>query len=381
MLYKGLKFLMPLLIILVTLSCKNNKKDNSDDPGIEDTPFDRKALLTQMADEIILPSYAGFKTKLDSMINRSEDFTANPSLTTLADFRQAWVEAYIEWQKVELFEVGPAEFYALRSYMNIYPTSVSGINANIANTSSNIEVPAAYPTQGFPALDYLLNGLAANDNDILTYYTTDTDAAARLAYITRLVNQMNSKFSTIRNEWLTGYRESFISDDGMGISSSLPEMVNAYVLNYERYIRTGKFGLPSGAMAGGTSTPTLVEALYKKDISRTLAYTAHNASFDFFNGKSVLTSTEGPSLKTYLTAVHATDSYTGGVLTDVINAQFAKINDKMNLLTENFNQEVQTNNQKMVDVFTEMQILVRLLKVDMTSSLSITITYLDADGD
>ncbi len=379
MLPKGLKLISLFLMILVVFSCKKNKKD-TDTPGA-DAPFDRKALLTHTADQIILPSYAGFKVKLDSMAKRSQEFTTSPTLTTLTNFRQAWVEAYVSWQTVEVFEIGPAEFYALRSFMNIYPTSVSGIISNISNTSSSLEIPTAYPTQGFPALDYLLNGLAANDNDILVYYTTDGNAAAKLAYVTRLTNQMKTKFTTIQNEWNNTYRTEFINNDAMGLNGALPKMVNAYVLNYERYIRSGKFGLPSGAMAGGTPTPTLVEALYKKNISKSLAFAAQKASHDLFNGKSFITGTEGPSLKTYLNAVHATDTYTNGNLTEVINAQFLLANDKMNLLSENFNQEVQNNNQKMVDVFTEMQKLVRMLKVDMTSSLSITITYVDADGD
>ena len=35
----------------------------------------------------------------------------------------------------------------------------------------------------------------------------------------------------------------------------------------------------------------------------------------------------------------------------------------------------------MVDVYTNMQTQVRYLKVDMTSAMSITITYTDNDGD
>ncbi|WP_449437648.1 hypothetical protein [Pedobacter steynii] len=42
---------------------------------------------------------------------------------------------------------------------------------------------------------------------------------------------------------------------------------------------------------------------------------------------------------------------------------------------------MKTNNQKMIDVYTEMQKSVRMLKVDMTSAMSITITYTDNDGD
>lgn len=384
MLRKSLKVLGLLLVItlLILSSCKKKKKE---DPGPDDdliAGFDRKALLTHTADEIILPSYVNFIKELDTMTSYSNAFTASPSLTTLSDFRQAWLEAYIEWQKVELFSVGPAANYGLRYYMNIYPASQSGIASNINNTSSNLEVPAAYPTQGFPAFDYLLNGLGANDTDILIYYTTDPDASARLAYITRLMNQMSTKMTTIYSLWTTGgYRDEFISKSGMDMSSSLPLLVNGYVHNYESYIRSGKFGLPSGAMLGGTPTPSLVEALYKKDISYTLAVTAHNASIGLFNGKSVITGMEGPSLKTYLNAVQATDSQTDEVLTTAINTQFGVVDQKMSLLSENFNQEVQNNNQKMVDVYTELQNCVRLLKVDMTSALSITITYVDNDGD
>lgn len=369
------------LIVLSVFACKKSKKDSTDDTSPDVSGFDRKALLTYTADEIIIPSYEKCIVKLDTMKKKSDVFTSNPTLTNLSDFRQSWVEAYTEWQKIELFDFGPAYNHALRSYINIYPANQSGISSNITNTSANMEVPNSYPTQGFPALDYLLNGVASNDNDIITYYT-NTDGAARLAYVKKLTDLITSRVATVYADWKTGgYRQEFIDRSGMDLSSSLPLLVNGYVLNYERYIRSGKFGLPAGAMTGGSPSPLLVEALYKKDISRTLATTAQAASIGLFNGKSVLTGTEGASLKTYLDAVKAQDGNTGGVLTSVINNQFNTTNTKLALLNENFNQEVQTNNQKMVDVFTEMQKTVRLLKVDMTSALSITITYVDNDGD
>jgi len=279
------------------------------------------------------------------MTNRSSDFTANPTLTTLADLRQAWLEAYIEWQKIELFDFGPASNIAFRSYMNIYPTNVTNIDANIANASANLEVPATFSSQGFPAFDYLLNGLGADDATILTYYTSATDAAARLAYITKLTTQMHDKTALVCSTWTTGgYRDEFISKSEMDMSSSVPLLVNGYILNYERSIRTGKFGLPSGAMVGGTPTPSIVEAVYKKDISLTPRTSSTQCSIDLFNGKSVLTGSEGPSLKTYLTAINATDSNTGIALTDAINTQFGVVNSKLALLSENF-QSGSTNQQ------------------------------------
>ena len=66
---------------------------------------------------------------------------------------------------------------------------------------------------------------------------------------------------------------------------------------------------------------------------------------------------------------------------DEINAQFDASKKKLDALKPNLYEEVKTNNQAMKDTYSEMQKSVRMLKVDMTSAMSITITYTDNDGD
>ena len=90
---------------------------------------------------------------------------------------------------------------------------------------------------------------------------------------------------------------------------------------------------------------------------------------------------EGYSIKTYLNSLDAKDSKTGLSLSDNINQQLNTINQKLNNLPANLHNEIRTNNQVIVDVYNQMQSLIRLLKVDMTSAMSITITYTDNDGD
>ncbi|MBD2756469.1 imelysin family protein [Spirosoma validum] len=343
---------------------------------------DRKAMLTNIADNIILPSYANFKTKFDAMLVKSDAFAAKPDKTTLTELRQSWVDAYTEWQKVELFDVGPAEQRTLRNFFNIYPTDVTGIEAYVTAGSGAFDVPASYPKQGFPALDYLINGLGATDDAIVARYTTAADAAKRIAYLKRLTTQMNSMFTTVYTDWTTGgYRDTFINCTALNAGCSTSKLVNGYVLNYERYIRSGKFGIPSGAMANGTVAPDKVEGYYKKDLSLTLAKTAHQATIDFFNGKNVKTGQEGPGLKTYLNSLGAKDSSTGTSLVDIINKQFDLTNQQLNVLKPNLSDEVKTNTAAVVEVYTRMQKAVRMLKVDMTTAMSITITYTDNDGD
>ncbi len=190
------------------------------DPSPVEDGKDRKSILTYWADNIIIPSYSNFKLKFDEMLVDADAFTVAPSETSLLNFRASWVDAYIEWQKVELFEFGPADKYTLRNFFNIYPTDINGITENLNNPAANLDLPVSYARQGFPALDYLINGVGADDAAIVTYYTTATDAAKRIAYLNRITSRMNFLFTNVISEWKSSYRETFINKTGLDIGSS-----------------------------------------------------------------------------------------------------------------------------------------------------------------
>ncbi|MFZ6009331.1 MAG: imelysin family protein [Bacteroidota bacterium] len=366
------------LLVVFLFSCSG-----SNEPSPADNEKDRQPILIHWVDNIIVPSYDNFKVKFDVMKGMADTFVATPTTTTLTELRAAWVEAYIEWQKVEMFEFGPADQFTIRNFFNIYPTDVAGIDANINNPTVNLNLPDAYARQGFPALDYLLNGVAADDAQIVAYYTTGGDGVKRLAYVKRLTDRMNTLIGSVIAGWKGSYRDTFISKTGLDIGSSMGIVVNAYVLQYERYIRSGKIGIPCGStlVTNGTPYPEKVEAYYKKDISLVLAKTAHQAIADFFNGIHANSTTDGPSFKSYLDALEAKDVTSGTLLSDIINQQYGTIKSNLNLLMPDLSQQIQTNNQLMIDTYTSMQKAVRLLKVDMASAMSITITYTDNDGD
>ncbi|MEJ6982251.1 imelysin family protein [Pedobacter sp. P351] len=372
--FAGKRLGLVLLAAATFFACSKKGNPEKEETG---NVADRQAVLVNVTENIVIPSYNNFKTKLDLLVSKTDNFTTTPTNASLVELRSAWVNAYIEWQKVELLEFGSADRYSLRSYFNVYPANEVTIAANIASGTANLDIASNFTAQGFPAMDFLINGLGNTDAAIVSFYTTDADAAKRKAYLKSIVSKMNSVFTTVHAEWNGSYKETFISKTGTDASSSTSNMVNGYVRSYERTIRSGKFGIPSGVMLNGTVSPQNVEAFYKKDISLTLAKTAHQAAIDFFNGKSVKTGVEGPSLKTYLTALNAQTT-----LPEEMIGQFNASTQKLNAIqTENLSSVVQTNNQQMIDVYNEMQKSVRLLKVDMTSAISITITYTDNDGD
>lgn len=374
-----MKKLLPFVCMVWLFGC-TPPKDNKPNTG---QTVDRSAILSYWASDIIIPSYKNYIQKLDTLDAKTKAFQSSPSQASLSQLRTAWVEAYKEWQKVELFEFGPAENHTLRNFSNIYPTDTIGIQTNWNDANANLDITAAYARQGFPALDYLINGGASSDNGIVILYTTDANATKRMNYLVRLVARLKSLTQTVLSEWQSGYTSTFTSKSGLDIGSSFGSVTNSYVLYYEKFIRAGKFGIPAGVMASsiGTANPQKVEAYYKKDISLPLAKIAHGAFVDFFNGKSVLSSTTGSGFATYLDAIGAKDSGTNAALSTTINTQFQVVTQKMNGLSDNLASQITTNNTPMVEIYSELQKAVRLMKVDMTSAMSITITYTDNDGD
>src|SRR5688572_19077566 len=106
-----LKKLPAFALLTLQLCCCGG---NESEPSPEDNSKDRKVILTHWADNIIRPSYENFRESFDVMIDKVDAFTTSPDQTSLSALRESWVDAYTEWQKVELFEFGPADKYTLR---------------------------------------------------------------------------------------------------------------------------------------------------------------------------------------------------------------------------------------------------------------------------
>lgn len=361
--------------LILVVACRKPKDD------IDDTnnSYDRGAMLTNYADNYIVPAYTRMSSSLSELKAKTNDFTAAPDANRLAALQTAWKSAYLLWQKVEMLEFGPEQTTALRMYMSIYPVSQSKINANITSGSYNLEEFGNTDAQGFPALDYLLNGLGANNNATLVYYTSDGQAADRKQYLHAIVDKMQQKVNAVRDAWNNGYRNTFVNATGTDVNSSLSLMVNAFVLHYERYVRSGKVGLPVGAMTG-VAAPQLTEAYYSPAMSKELLLTAISAINDLYEGMSFDANSNGSGFKDYLAAIGTKDE-TDKLMSDVITEEVAQARTAIQNLNTPIKEAVVNNRPAVLNIYTEMQQVVPLFKVDMVSAFGISITYVDNDGD
>lgn len=369
------KTLLILSFIALIVACSSNGGD--DNTGGNN--YDRTALLTNWADNIIIPSYVNYQTKVQILVTSTATFVATPTEANLQTVRTSWLEAYKGFQYISMYNLGKAEEINLNAASNTYPTSTIGIESNISSGSYNLSLLSQFDKQGFPALDYLINGLGANDASIVGFYTTNTNAANYKQYLAAVVSKLETNADAVVTDWNSGFRNSYIANNGTSVSSSVNKTTNLFVKNLEKDIRTGKLGIPAGIFSGGVKYPEKVEGYYKKDISKELLNISIKASQDFFNGKHFNSTTTGVGLKSYLDFLNATKN--GQKLSDIINNQFATIYTVNNTLNDSFSQQINTDNSKMIASYDALQQNVIYTKLDMMQALNITIDYVDGDGD
>ena len=373
----NMKKLLILFTALITIVACSSSDDSSDVTG--GSNYDRKLLLTNWADNIIVPSYTNYQSKIKVLATNIAAFNTTPSEANLLTVRASWLEAYKAYQYVAIYSFGKSEEINLKESANTYPTNAAGIDANIATGGYNLTLLSQFDKQGFPALDYLINGLGTTNASIISFYSTNANETKYQKYLTDVVARLQTTADTVLADWNSGYKATYIANSGTTVSSSVNITTNNYVKNLEKNIRSGKMGIPSGVFSSGVKFPEKVEAYYKNDVSKELFTTALKASQDFFNGKHFNSSTTGEGLKSYLDYVNALR--TGVKLSTIINNQFSAIFTSTATLNTSFSNQINSDNSKMLAAYDALQQNVVYVKLDMMQALNITIDYVDGDGD
>ncbi len=368
---------MLILVIVMVYACDQAPED---DMILIPKPneFDRAELLTNSADNIIIPALEKLSTELMSLKTVADNFAMDPNQTNLDNLRSSWLSAYTVWQHVEMFNIGLAEEINYSFQMNIYPSNVSDIEANVVSGSYDLEHPNNNDAVGFPAIDYLLYGVASDDASILKKYTTDNNAEKYQTYLSDLVNKMESLTQAVLSDWKGSYRDEFVSSIANTSTSALNKLVNDFIYYYEKGLRANKIGIPAGNFSA-TPLPDKIEGYYNKNISKQMSLEALQAVQDFFNGKSYNGSSSGTSFKSYLDFLNSIKN--GDDLSGIINNQYDESRSKIEVLNDNFFDQINSDNTKMTEAYDALQVAVVLMKVDMLQAFGVSVDYTDADGD
>ena len=367
-----------VIFLLATLSCCKKDEDEMIVPNPPANDYDRVPLLTNWTNNYIIPAYQEYATQTTNLKNEVASFTSLPSISSLQSVRTQWENTLLVWQDVAFLELGPAANISLRSQTNIYPADTLLINSNITSGTYDLDQPSNFDAKGFQAIDYLINGIAATDQDIVDFFASSANAAT---YIQDIVIEIDDHAIDVRDNWQNGFGVSFIANSASNAQgSAVSDVINAFVQHYETFVRKGKVGLPAGVfnIFSQSPLPTHVEALYYQQ-SLPFIHRSLTAIQKFIRGEDYIANTNGEGLDDYLSFVNA--QVGGQPLEMIIDDQLNLIQAELTTINDPFSEEVVSNNAAVREVYQEIQRLVPSLKIDMTNALDVLITFQDSDGD
>lgn len=351
-------------------------------PQLVNCDFDESAMLTNYADNIIIPRLSDLDVSLLLLHSSAQQFAGTPSIGLLNEVKVSFGAAYGQYQECSMFAFGPGLISGVpfRERFNTFPTNATEIESNIQNGVQVSACPKS--TVGFPALDFLLFGESGiTTEDMLTLFTTDVNASNRMQYLLGITSELTTTASAIKTGWETSggnYRQQFISNTGTAEGTSIGLLVNEFNYDFET-LKNFKFKVPLGKFNGGVVLPEKVEAYYAGG-SALLAKRQAEAFKNLFTGSSS-NGSDGIGLDDYLTCLEAKSTVTSADLTTETIEQFDVIIASIDAIPDPMSEALVSNFDLVDDAHTELQRLVPLIKYDMTTALSVQLNYQDNDGD
>lgn len=395
------KILFIFCLFALIISCSESDDSGEISGGVtgETSGFNRNALLANWVNNYIKPAFNNFDAKLAALKVSQNQFTTTPTEDHLVVLQNDLFEAQKAWQHVAMFEFGKAEELNYRSFMNSYPVdfkttaddSQEDDNTITKNLESgtlpiadiNFELDRRNNEQGFPTVDYMVNGLASNNADIVAFYTTYSFNKNYKDYLSRIIDRMVSLTNEVVIDWNTN-GDAVINNDGSSDAASFDKLANDFVNYTERAFRENKIATPSGKR-NGVKKPEAVESFYSSENAKALFLEAYKTIQAIYYGNSFSDNTEGQGIDDYLTFLETTVFDTEARQTKTMNAfvaeRFSAIDAIVATLDNNFVTQVETNNLDLLETFNKIQQFVTLYKTNIISALDVRIDFADSDGD
>ena len=370
------KLLTAALFILLFSCSKSTSEPN---PGNENPgTFDKSAMLTNYADNVIIPSYHQLQENVNTLVAAVNAFADHPTLEAQNAALIAFSQSYVRYEYVEAFNFGPAGTAQLDYYLNFsggfdYSFTEDGVLAGYTVDSISIENNIAtgnydlttynrnnFYSQGYPALNYLLFGPNAIEK-------FGNNTASRAKYLKDVAHRMKELVDKVVTDWST-YRSSFVANTKSDVGSPIGNMVN--MLAYQMDMMKGpRIGWPFGKQSNGIVFASKSEG-YFAGIGSQLARANIRSLKNVYVGGS-----GSKGISAYLVSLKKET-----LNTDVL-AQFDIVIAKLDAIPDPLSESFTSDANKVEDAYKEIQKLLTLLKTDVSSALGVQISFMDNDGD
>jgi predicted lipoprotein len=349
-----------LLSAMLIVACSKKSDSATGAPTVNG--FDKAGMLTNYADNLIIPAYSNLQQKLSALETATTTFLTTPNTTNQQALKVVFKDAYLQYEHISVNQFGPAEKALLSNFLNTFPTDKEVIDGNIKRGTYDLLVNSSINQQGFPALDYLLFG-----TDAITRLT-GPNAANTKKYIQDVLTRMKELNTGVLNTWNTSYRATFVGNTKSDASSPLAFMVNQFAFEMDQ-LKGPRIGWPYGKQSAGVQYPQNTEG-FGAGISVALAVENLTSLKAMFNGGG-----SGKGMSDYLVALNKSQ-----LSSDVLK-QFDVALNSLKAVPDPLSTALVNNKSQIEAAYKEVQILLTLIKTDVASATGVRITYQDTDGD
>ncbi len=330
----------------------------------ESTPvFQRNNILASLTETVIHPQLSTFVSACNDLKAEGSLFYDSPSVSSLSRLQQAFLTAQSEWHRLEGMTFGPTKTLKYDQYINYWPKKTDYIEQILSDTTPISSTYIVTTSQrGLPVIESLLFDPNQTPEALIqTLIQTRTRD-----YLLFLLTNLSDYAQQTQSQWVDGYDETFSST---GVSFSI--LTNHLVHQLER-ILIYKLGVPMGNKSHGQIRPSLIESV---DAQQSLSNMAHNLE----------------SIRAMMTGDHL-DKQGQGLNDYLIYLGYSQLSqrivtqiDNTVILIESMTRPLSTmlvsEFEQLEHLYSELQTLLRYLKVDMASAINVTIYFNDSDGD
>ncbi len=356
-----MKHIQILFLLVGLLSCSDSNKPD-ETPTLQ---YDRKTLLQNTFKEVIIPSIDNSVTTIQLFETTIHNHSLPLSDTALKTLKMAWQKSKHAWEGCEIFDLGYVRGNYTSLNIDYWPTNTALLNQRIADTSNTFTSTyldyTSPATRGFASIECLLF-----EENALTQLNHDS---VRWSYLLLASSDLSQQINTFKKNWLA-YEHTFINESGTGVSASINILVNKIISELEFIINT-ELNTPLGIKNSGTPLPLSLESPYSK-------YTAENIRASLKSIEQIYfgINPSSTSLSTMVAFLEKSD------LNDKIKNQFEACYLALDQLKPNiYGLLVSNQKNEVASCYSEIRKLMILIRVDVVSTLSISLTISDNDGD
>lgn len=347
---------------LMSVFCCN--KNTSDNPQQE---FNRSEMLSN----IYTTSIAKFNTEfnkntfvLDSLIRT---FRTHNTLVELEKIRNVWKETISSWKKSEMYDFTFISKKNLHNSIDKWPVNKDFLDTRLADstfyTDTLIEQLGS-TVKGIHALEYIL--FRTNDNEVIQLLTYPKSHS----FVAAIASNLHFKSSELISLWKNS-KQAYINNLSSDFEGSINQLVNNQLRMLESMVGQ-KLGKPMGKSNGGSYDVDKLESGFSEESFQNLKDNFESLKLSYYGNNSL-------GVKNMLT--YQLLFYRKYELSIQMDLAFSKCKS----LFENNNKSLKwllTNNPNYLDsLYESLRELLILFKVDLSSALSVLLTFNDNDGD